>query len=130
MIEAEKFVDQLRQAGFGLFSGVPCSYLTPLINAVIDAPDIDYIGATNEGDAVAIACGSELGGRRGVVMFQIPGEPTPVERPRTRDLASLPRTASRAAIEAPPALRCAPGAVLPLRIRVRNEGTHTWSTMG
>jgi SAM-dependent methyltransferase len=66
----------------------------------------------------------------GVVMFQIPGEPTPVEPPRTRNSATLPRTASRAAIEAPPALRCAPGAVLPLRIRVRNEGTHAWSTMG
>ncbi len=66
----------------------------------------------------------------GVVVFQIPDELLPVVRPRTRDTAALPRQASRAAIDAPATLRCAPGAVLPLRIMVRNEGTHTWPTMG
>jgi phosphonopyruvate decarboxylase len=73
MIRAETFVRHLQQANFGLFTGVPCSYLTPLINTVIDAPDVQYIGAANEGDAVAIACGAELGGTRGVVMFQNSG---------------------------------------------------------
>ena len=73
MIRAEVFVRQLRQAGFGLFSGTPCSYLTPLINQVIDAPDVRYVGAANEGDAVAIACGAELAGTSGVVLFQNSG---------------------------------------------------------
>lgn len=73
MITAESFLTALRTAGFGIFSGVPCSYLTPLINAVIDAPDLHYVGAANEGDAVAVACGAELGGRRGVVLFQNSG---------------------------------------------------------
>jgi len=62
----------------------------------------------------------------GVVVFQLPGEPVSVARPLTRSSTPLPRRAARAAIEAPAALRCAPGAVLPLRIMVRNEGTCTW----
>ena len=35
--------------------------------------DIRYIGATNEGDAVAIATGAELGGTHAVVMLQNSG---------------------------------------------------------
>lgn len=73
MIRAEAFVKELQRIGIGIFTGVPCSYLTPLINCVIDSNDLDYIGATNEGDAVAIACGAELGGRSAVAMFQNSG---------------------------------------------------------
>ncbi len=73
MIPASYFVNALRARGFGLFCGVPCSYLTPLINTVITAQGIDYIGAANEGDAVAIAAGAEIGGVRGVVLFQNSG---------------------------------------------------------
>jgi len=73
MICSERVVKTLRQAGFEVFTGVPCSYLTPLINRVIDSPDVRYVPATNEGDAVAIAAGAELGGRRGVVMMQNSG---------------------------------------------------------
>src|SRR5437763_15212390 len=73
MIRADVFVRELRQADFGLFSGTPCSYLTPLINRVIDSPDAEYVGAANEGDAVAVAAGAELGGKPGVVLFQNSG---------------------------------------------------------
>ncbi len=73
MIEAGDFIDAARGLGFGLYAGVPCSYLKPFINQVIDAPDLRYVGAANEGDAVAIAAGAELGGTRAVVMFQNSG---------------------------------------------------------
>lgn len=73
MIDPETFIQRLRESGFGMFSGVPCSYLTPLINTVIDSSGIHYIGAANEGDAVAMACGAQLGGTGGVVMFQNSG---------------------------------------------------------
>jgi phosphonopyruvate decarboxylase len=73
MIRAKVFIDALSKAGFGLFTGVPCSYLTPFINTVIASPHIHYLPAANEGDAVAIACGAELGGRHAVVMFQNSG---------------------------------------------------------
>lgn len=73
MIDALHVLEELRKAGFGLVTGVPCSYLTPLIDAVIASPDIEYVGAVNEGDAIAIACGARLAGRNAVVMFQNSG---------------------------------------------------------
>jgi phosphonopyruvate decarboxylase len=73
MIRAEVFIELASKADFGLFTGVPCSYLTPFINTVIGSPHIHYVPAANEGDAVAIACGAELGGRHAVVMFQNSG---------------------------------------------------------
>jgi phosphonopyruvate decarboxylase len=73
MIQAASFVNQARQMGFRLFTGVPCSYLKPLINYVIDAPGLDYVGAVNEGDAVAVAAGAELAGQRAVALFQNSG---------------------------------------------------------
>jgi len=41
-LRATAVVQLLRQAGFELFTGVPCSYLTPLIDAVIDEDPRDY----------------------------------------------------------------------------------------
>ncbi|UCC14855.1 MAG: phosphonopyruvate decarboxylase [Gammaproteobacteria bacterium] len=73
MIPATAFAEAARRHGFGLYTGVPCSFLKPLINFVIDDPDLRYVGATNEGDAVAIAAGAELGGLHSVVMLQNSG---------------------------------------------------------
>ena len=73
MIEARSFIEAARDNGFGLYSGVPCSFLKPFINYVIDSDDLRYVGAANEGQAVAIAAGAELGGLRSVAMFQNSG---------------------------------------------------------
>ncbi len=73
MIKAQSFIEAARNMGFGLYTGVPCSYLKPFINYVIDSDELRYVGATNEGDAVAIAAGAQLGGQRAVVMFQNSG---------------------------------------------------------
>ena len=73
MIQAELFIEAARQRGFGLYTGVPCSYLKPFINYCIDSDALRYIGAANEGDAVAIAAGAALGGLRSVAMFQNSG---------------------------------------------------------
>jgi len=73
MIPASSFVEATRAHGFALWTGVPCSYLKPFINYVIDTPDLAYVGAANEGEAVAIASGADLGGKRAVVMFQNSG---------------------------------------------------------
>jgi phosphonopyruvate decarboxylase len=73
MIDAESFLEAGRARGFALYSGVPCSYLTPFINYTIGSPRLRYIAAANEGDAVAIAAGADLGGVRSVVMFQNSG---------------------------------------------------------
>lgn len=73
MISAETFIETANKAGFSLYTGVPCSYLKPFINYVIDSDKLAYMGAANEGDAVAIASGAEMCGKRAVVMFQNSG---------------------------------------------------------
>ena len=73
MIQASSFIEAARLSGFGLFCGVPCSYLKPFINYVIDSSELRYVGAANEGDAVAIAAGANLAGVRSVAMFQNSG---------------------------------------------------------
>lgn len=73
MIDAETFIEKWKNQGFDTYAGVPCSYLKPFINHVIESPGLRYIGAANEGEAVAIAAGASLGGRRGVAMCQNSG---------------------------------------------------------
>ena len=73
MLHPETFLTASRAAGFGLWTGVPCSYLTPFIDGVIADADTWYLPAANEGDAVAIAAGARLGGRPSVVMMQNSG---------------------------------------------------------
>lgn len=73
MIQAETFAHAASDRGFGLWTGVPCSYLTPFINYVIDDQGSRYVAAANEGDAVAIAAGASLGGGRAIAMFQNSG---------------------------------------------------------
>jgi phosphonopyruvate decarboxylase len=73
MINASAFLNTCLERGFGFFAGTPCSYLKPFINYVIDKDEFDFIDATNEGDAVAMAAGVTLAGRRSIVMFQNSG---------------------------------------------------------
>ena len=54
MINAEDFIEEGLKRKFDFYTGVPCSYLKPFINYVIDSSAIDYIAAANEGDAIAI----------------------------------------------------------------------------
>src|SRR6266404_7548221 len=77
MIAAGEFIGAARAAGLDFYTGVPCSFLTPLINGVIGgakgAGGLDYVGAASEGEAVAIASGAWLAGRQTVVMCQNSG---------------------------------------------------------
>jgi len=73
VIGAATFLQQARRRGFDFYTGVPCSFLAPLINQVIGDPATDYVGAASEGEAVAIAAGAWLAGRGPVVMCQNSG---------------------------------------------------------
>ena len=73
MISAGAFFEPARARGFDFYTGVPCSFLTPLLNRAIAAPGVRYVGAASEGEAVAIAAGAWLTGRRTVVMCQNSG---------------------------------------------------------
>lgn len=73
MITADEFMAEAVRCGFDFYSGVPCSFLTPLINGVISNPALRYVGAASEGEAVAIAAGAWLAGRRTAVICQNSG---------------------------------------------------------
>ena len=73
MISAFSFIDQLRDLGYSQYAGVPCSFLTPLINYVIGDPTLNYVGATSEGESVGITFGAFLAGRKTVTMCQNSG---------------------------------------------------------
>lgn len=73
MIEAGHFIELAVNRGYTFWTGVPCSLLTPLINYVIQSPDLDYVGATSEGEGVGLAAGAYLTGRKTVVMCQNSG---------------------------------------------------------
>jgi phosphonopyruvate decarboxylase len=71
MINTKKFGDEMKALGFDFYSGVPCSFLKALINYAIN--ECDYVMSANEGDAVAIASGAKLGGKKSVVLMQNSG---------------------------------------------------------
>lgn len=58
MLDTYAFGEVLEENGFRDFSGVPCSYLAPLINYAIN--EGRFVMANNEGEAVAIASGVSL----------------------------------------------------------------------
>jgi phosphonopyruvate decarboxylase len=73
MISAASFIEPLRGLGYSQYAGVPCSFLKPFINYVIDDPSLNYIGAASEGEAVGITLGAYLAGRKTVTMCQNSG---------------------------------------------------------
>ena len=73
MIKAAAFIEQLRGRGFSHWAGVPCSYLKPFINYVIDDKGLNYTGAASEGEAVGISMGAYLTGKNTVTMCQNSG---------------------------------------------------------
>ncbi|MGE6226652.1 phosphonopyruvate decarboxylase [Paenibacillus chitinolyticus] len=70
-MDTKLFGEELKKLGYSFFSGVPCSFLKNLINYAIN--ECDYVAAANEGDAVAIASGAYVGGKKSVVLMQNSG---------------------------------------------------------
>lgn len=73
MIDAGTMLAELARRDVTEVTGVPCSYLTPLINRVASDPAVRYAAATHEGEAVAIAAGAWLAGRTTCVVGQNSG---------------------------------------------------------
>ncbi len=73
MITGREFVEAARRFGFDFFTSVPCSLLTPLLNAVLNIDDVQHVRASSEGEAVGIAAGAFLAGRKPVIMMQNSG---------------------------------------------------------
>ncbi len=73
MIAADQILDALDRRGFDAVTGVPCSFLTAFIDQVIHRGGSRYVAATSEGEAVAIAAGAWLAGRKPMVLCQNSG---------------------------------------------------------
>jgi len=73
VITASELLARLDAIGVSEISGVPCSYLTPLINRTISSPATRYVPASQEGEAVSIAAGAWLGGGLGCAFTQNSG---------------------------------------------------------
>jgi len=73
MIAAASFVEAARARGFSFYAGVPCSFLTPFINYVIQDSSLRYLSCANEGDAVSVIAGAAIAGQRGITMMQNSG---------------------------------------------------------
>ncbi len=73
MIDAKKFLEACEFHEIRLITGVPCSDLAALINAVCAQNNIRYVAAANEGESVGIAAGAALAGCRAAVICQNSG---------------------------------------------------------
>jgi len=73
VIQAEDFLSGCKLRGYTFLTGVPCSLLGPLIAHSIHRKDLDYVAASSEGEAVGIAAGAHLAGRKAVVLCQNSG---------------------------------------------------------
>ena len=65
------FEDLIKQ-GYNFFTGVPDSALKPLQNSILKS-DFEHVIATNEGQAIGIAFGAEIAGKKTCVYLQNSG---------------------------------------------------------
>jgi phosphonopyruvate decarboxylase len=72
-MQIETFGDVLKRNGIRHGAGVPCSFFTPLVNYMTVDPGLDYVSATSEGEAVAIAAGMTTAGTPAFALMQNSG---------------------------------------------------------
>src|SRR6202049_2427894 len=68
-----EILDTLKRLGFGAAIAVPDSWLSEILVRIEEEPDIRLVRATHEEEALAIACGSRLGGVRTAMFVQNAG---------------------------------------------------------
>jgi len=71
VLDIQEFGALLKTRGLHFASGVPCSFLKELINYA--SSSLQYIIAAQEGEAVAIAAGAHLAGKKASVLMQNSG---------------------------------------------------------
>ena len=68
-----QFCSALESYGFDFSTGVPCSILNDIIHHFSGKPGFTYIPATREDEALGIATGAYLAGRKPIVAMQNSG---------------------------------------------------------
>jgi phosphonopyruvate decarboxylase len=72
-LDPQLLFQALLAAGIRDFAGVPCSILNHLILEAEASPDVSYVAASVEGEAVSAAAGAWLGGSLGCALMQNSG---------------------------------------------------------
>lgn len=72
-LDPELLFQALLAAGIRDFAGVPCSILNHLILEAEASPEVSYVAASIEGEAVSAAAGAWLGGSLGAALMQNSG---------------------------------------------------------
>lgn len=73
MIHPKTLFNLFQSHGYGPYISIPCSILKSFINYIMDQPAARYYAATDEGEALGIASGMRLAGKKPVVMIQNSG---------------------------------------------------------
>ena len=68
----ENLFENLKLLGYDFFTGVPDSALKSFQNAILES-DFEHVVATNEGQAIGIAFGAEIAGKKACVYLQNSG---------------------------------------------------------
>jgi sulfopyruvate decarboxylase subunit alpha len=68
-----ELLDTLKRLGFGMAVAVPDSWLGEILVHIENEPTMQLVRATHEEEALAIACGSRLGGVRTALFVQNAG---------------------------------------------------------
>lgn len=69
----KEFCSLLKKNGFDFCTGVPCSILSNIINYMSGSAEFTYIPATREDEAIGIAVGAYMGGKKPTVLMQNSG---------------------------------------------------------
>jgi sulfopyruvate decarboxylase subunit alpha len=67
------FCSLLKKNGFDFCTGVPCSILSNIITYMSGSTEFTYIPATREDEAIGIAVGAYMGGKKPAVLMQNAG---------------------------------------------------------
>ncbi|UCH92972.1 MAG: sulfopyruvate decarboxylase subunit alpha [Candidatus Aminicenantes bacterium] len=72
-MKAQQFLELLEKKGFDFFTGVPCSYVKPLIAHLSRRAQAFHVPAVREDIAVGLAAGAYLAGKTPVIYMQNSG---------------------------------------------------------
>ena len=72
-MDSKGFCRLLMNNGFDFFCGVPCSLLGRIIECLSQDEDVQYVPATREDEALGVAVGAYMGGKKPVVLMQNSG---------------------------------------------------------
>lgn len=73
MLNPAAFIELCSKLNYSIYTGTPCSYMSSLFNHITGNKQLQYINVPNEGDAIGLATGAYLGGKKSIVMFQNSG---------------------------------------------------------